>query len=284
MSRLLYAEFSRLFHSFIFKLAMAFSVVFALFLVCGRWWDKRRFPALYEGMPADYGSADAMLFAGGAYMVLAIAVFLGIFVGTEYFDGTLRNKLIVGHTRRDVYLSKWVVSVAAGVMMHVVYIAAALAAGKPLLGLTMGAPEILLYTAAGAAAQMAVASLLLMIAMATQSKSATGVTLLIVVLVLIFATATVNNRLRAPEYYTTYEMADEETGEVLEQGREKNPYYLTGAKRKAYEMIEDISPEGQLMAIMWGEPVEGMWVVYDIIVILCTTAAGLVIFGRKNLN
>ena len=48
---------------------------------------------------------------------LAIAIsasaFCSLFIGTEYSDGTIRNKLVVGHTRGTIYLSNLIVSMAA---------------------------------------------------------------------------------------------------------------------------------------------------------------------------
>ena len=48
-------------------------------------------------------SLDQFYFDAGPVLGLFFALVLGMFLGTEYSDGTLRNKLVVGHTRREVY-------------------------------------------------------------------------------------------------------------------------------------------------------------------------------------
>lgn len=45
---------------------------------------------------------DHFYFAGMPFIGIFIAAFIGLLLGTEYSDGTMRNKLIVGHTRTNV--------------------------------------------------------------------------------------------------------------------------------------------------------------------------------------
>lgn len=39
----------------------------------------------------------------------------------EYSDGTIRNKIAVGHTRMDIYLANVIVCYAAGVLQFITY-------------------------------------------------------------------------------------------------------------------------------------------------------------------
>ncbi len=45
---------------------------------------------------------DSVFFASHIVIGLLIAAFCSLFVGTEYSDGTIRNKLMVGCNRRDI--------------------------------------------------------------------------------------------------------------------------------------------------------------------------------------
>ena len=58
------------------------------------------------------------LFVIETIMILVIAVFVSLFFGTEYSDGTLRNKLIGGYTRGQIYVSQFIVNAAAFIFLQ----------------------------------------------------------------------------------------------------------------------------------------------------------------------
>ena len=92
MRNLLSAHFMRLRRDRVFYLCVA--LMFAISAL-GKVGEHIRFPAFRLNVPFFY----FMLYIGAFS-----AVFTGIFLGTEYGDGTLRNRLIVGHSRTSVYL------------------------------------------------------------------------------------------------------------------------------------------------------------------------------------
>ena len=74
-------------------------------------------------------------------------MFSCLFLSVEYAEGTIRNKLTVGHTRREVYLSSFLTVFAACVCMALAWLVGSLA-GVPLLGfLTMGPAGMILCVA-----------------------------------------------------------------------------------------------------------------------------------------
>lgn len=103
-------------------------------MVLMRWADVRKNADEYAQLSVEYSNTDALIFVGGLYLIFAAAVVVGLFVGTEYSDGTIRNKLSAGHARRDIYLSKLIVCAAADVVIYVVYILVVLGLGQILLG------------------------------------------------------------------------------------------------------------------------------------------------------
>ncbi len=73
------------------------------------------------------------LFAG-EYMMIVLAVFVGIFVAGEYSSGTLKNIIGKGYSRTKVYLSRFLVAAAAMVTLILFGVAVCLACGLVFLG------------------------------------------------------------------------------------------------------------------------------------------------------
>lgn len=304
MNKLLSAEFARLCKSFVFKLGLFFSAGLGVFIIMMRWIDVKEHPQAYAELGAEYSNADGLIFVGGVYIVFAIAVFVGIFIGTEYGDGTIRNKLAVGHMRKNIYLSKLAVCGFASLLIHVLYIGVSLAAGSLTLGgTTMEVKEILAFTAAGVTAMWAMTAILLLISMSIQSKAAGSVTCLLVTMVMLFAALTIWQKLSAPEYYDAYDYedenageaitgeddtsvyVDEDTGKAITREKEKNPRYLTGTKRKVYEFLNNFLPVSQLYQIVMNDTSHlGLMAVYDCLIILLAAGLGIIIFEKKDLK
>ncbi len=286
MSKLLSAEFVRLCKSFVFKLGILFSAGSGVFMVLMRWADVRKNADEYAQLSVEYSNTDALIFVGGLYLIFAAAVVVGLFVGTEYSDGTIRNKLSAGHARRDIYLSKFIVCAAADVVIYVVYILVVLGLGQILLGgTTFHVKEILVFGAAGITAMLAMTALLLLFAMSIQSKASGSVVCLLSAIILLFAALIIYQRLEAPEYYEAYSYVDEETGETIEVEREKNDRYLSGRKREVYEFLYNFLPVSQLYQIAMNEPDNlKLMVVYDFVIVVITTGVGIAIFKKKNIK
>ncbi|MCB6414617.1 ABC transporter permease [Dorea acetigenes] len=286
MSKLLSAEFVRLCKSFVFKLGILFSAGSGVFMVLMRWADVRKNADEYAQLSVEYSNTDALIFVGGLYLIFAAAVVVGLFVGTEYSDGTIRNKLSAGHARRDIYLSKLIVCAAADVVIYVVYILVVLGLGQILLGgTTFHVKEILVFGAAGITAMLAMTALLLLFSMSIQSKASGSVVCLLSAIILLFAALIIYQRLEAPEYYEAYSYVDEETGETIEVEREKNDRYLSGRKREVYEFLYNFLPVSQLYQIAMNEPDNlKLMVVYDFVIVVITTGVGIAIFKKKNIK
>ncbi len=63
-----------------------------------------------------------------------IAIFVSIFVGTDYSDGTIRNKIIVGHSRKNIYLSNLIISIVVGLVLEIIHLTIVTIIGIPLIG------------------------------------------------------------------------------------------------------------------------------------------------------
>lgn len=285
MSQLLRANFSRLWKSGIFRLCVLFSIGLSGFMVIMRYVDIQKHPEEYAELGIEYSSADGLMFVGALYLLFAAAVLVGIFVGTEYADGTIRNKLVVGHNRPTIYLSNLIVCAVANEIVLLSHIAAVCIFGKLLLTVEMPIKEILQFTLLEILSFLALTAVFVLFAMLIQSKDASSVVVLILSIILLFATLTIQNKLDAPEYYDGYTYTNEETGEVIEQEREKNPYYLTGTKRQVYVFLNDFLPSSQIYQVaMQKSDHAGRMAGYAGLLFLVSTGAGIIVFRKKDLK
>ena len=104
MAKLLRANLSRLWKSRIFYVGLIFMLLLNVFLVLDGWNSGR------QGYPEPL---EDMLFQNCIIIGFVCAVVVGMFLGTEYSDGTIRNKIAVGHTRASIYLANLIVCAAA---------------------------------------------------------------------------------------------------------------------------------------------------------------------------
>ena len=280
MKKLLSANFSRLFHSKIYWLGMIFMFGFAAFAVASRFRDKLVAPDY------AYPTADGLWFVGGMYFAIVLAVFISIWVGTDYSDGTIRNKLSVGHTRAEIYSSNWIVCTVASLMMHVIYILTVWGAGYLLLGkFETPTKTLVLCTLASLVTVIAMSSLFLLLAMLIHNKATGAVVSMILALVLLFGAMTVMQMLSAPELVGGFTVSV--NGEMRYIERQPNPDYLSGIKREIFQFILDFQPGGQMIQYGMSESLPtnfARFPIYSLLFVFITVAGGWGFFRRKDLK
>ncbi len=286
MSKLISANFTRLFKSGVFKLYMIFSVGISAFMILMRYLDYQRNIEEYAKLPPEYHTMDGILFVSLLYILFAVPVLVGNFVGTEYSDGTIRNKLIVGHKRSNIYFANLIVCSAGVLIGVIIHILINCTVGAALCGMeVLTVPKILEITLYMIIAFISVTALMIMITMFVNSKAGASVAVLIVTMIMFVATLTISNKLSQPEYYEGGKYFDEETQELVEIEREKNPDYLTGTKRKIYQTIYDVIPVSHMYeSAMTSTENAGKFAGYDGIILVVTTALGIILFRKKDLK
>ena len=281
MSKLLRANFTRLWKNKVFWGCMIFMFADAFQTVLMQYLSFKQ----YGGEMENYFSER---FAFGQTVAVSIisAIFIGLFIGTEYSNGTMRNKLVIGHSRGAIYFANLAVCIAATLLLHVVYIVTTLLSGLIMFGN--------FFTQAGAFLGTLAVSLIIVTAFAAMflpistlitSKSAGVTTVIMTSFVLMILAMLINGALDEPEVYEAYTII-EASGEEYSEPEMKNPYYVSGLKRKIYEALYDIVPTCQAARIQLDDMPENPAVIplWSSAVIVVTTAAGAVLFRRKDLK
>lgn len=272
MSRLVSAGFQRLFKSLCFKIYLIFSAGYILTVIILR---------------PDYYPIDAFAFSGPVLITLAAAVFTAMFIGREYSDGAIRNKLAVGHKRIVIYLSNLIVCAAANAIALAVYFIVTFGVGIPAAGIDMPFSSAAALSLCAFIALTAVSAVFLFISMILSSKAATAPILILSVSFMMGAASHIQSRLNQPEYYGGMELVMSEDGEFKLQDVEKtkNPNYLSEDARKVYEFLNDFLPFSQLYRIAENQLISlPLSAAYDAVVIVLFTGAGILLFAKKDLK
>lgn len=278
MSKLIAAQFARLWKNGVFWLGMLVMAVFGGYLPLSQWLENRG--TLWEG--AD--TMDSLVCVGTLLLGFVLATVVGLFLGTEYSDGTIRNKLIVGHTRTGVYLSHLIVCIAAGGLLCAAYLAPNLLIGVPLLGMTMPAAAVGRLVLCILALSAAYTALFTLVTMLSSSKAVAAVVCLLGTVLLLVGGYYLDARLSAPK---TLEYAIVTADGNMTAKTRPNPSYMEdGARREMYQFFVDCLPGGQTMQLVMHEGAvpAGRLSLYSGMVVLVSTGAGLLAFRRKNIN
>ncbi|MBO5072958.1 MAG: ABC transporter permease subunit [Eubacterium sp.] len=276
MSRLLTVHFSRMWKNKLFWGEMLFMFVLGIFCVITVY--RARLEGSQMGLDATLQGYPMMI-------GFLSALFCGVFGGTEYSDGTIRNKLIAGHTRWSDYLSSLIVHSAQILLCLFSFLLADLALGLPLLGGFVIDERILLMLAGSIVTMLAFSAIFTLISMLCQNKT-TGVCIcLILFCVMFFMAMDIAQRLEEPEYYEGYTYMTD-AGVTEHEDAQPNPNYLTGTKREAYEFLQDFLPCNQMYqyTMMHSEIDTRRLMLYSLSIIIVVTAAGIFVFRKKDVK
>lgn len=275
MSKLLSAGFIRLRKDKIFWIALSFMLGAGVFFPVMKYMDMQK--------SGYINNIDNGFFACALFIGIVMAVFCSLFIGTEYSDGTIRNKIVVGQKRTSIYLSNLIVCAIVSVVMCATFFIAYLCVGIPLLGFfEMDIKLVLIFTLEVFILAIAFASIFTMISMLSHNKAITAVVCILLAFLLLFAGAMLQKMLEAPETIPTYSI--NENGEPVAQEME-NPRYLEGTQREIIQFLYDFCPGGQAIQCTSGEVVNlPLLPVYSLLIIVLTSSVGLSLFRRKELK
>lgn len=276
MTELLSANFLRLRKSHLFWGTLALSFGFGAFMCVIRFREH-----------LEYGFAVSLssVFFGFAMVAgIVSAAFIPLFFGTEYSDGTIRNKLTVGCSRICVYFAGLITSLGAAAAFFAAYLLACTAVGIPLIGgLDLPAPAAAAALTGSLLMTAAYCAIFTFVTMNCSRRSTSVVICLLGMFLLVFAAAYLNARLEAPEFIQGYEMSV--NGEIVNAVPEPNPHFLRGTQRTVYQFLYDLIPMGQGIQysnVNFTDPARLMGLAAAVAVLF--TAAGAALFRRKDLK
>lgn len=271
MRKLLHAGIFRLRKSRLLLLCMAAAfAVSSLFLM------------QMGGSEESVWTLDEALLQVLPFLPVLYAAFTGLFLGMEYQDGTMRNKIVAGHSRSAVYLSQ-LLTAMMGCLAILLAWALSAAVGALRLG-WFAAPwtELLLRGAVILMTMAATAAILTLPAMLIANRAVSGVTTILAVFALLLLSSYLYNALCEPEMLSAAVMTETgyEVGEPM-----ANPNYIRGTLRAVYQFLSEALPSGQTILLANQELTHpGLSLCASLCITLLTAGVGIAAFRRKDLK
>lgn len=277
MTNVLRANLRRMFRSKLFWLCNGGTIAVGIL----------NFQGEYRMMLSSGGSSDNSYFLFFTLIGIFLAAFSTLFLGTEYSDGTIRNKLIVGKTRMDIYLASLLTVLLAGLVMAGCYLLV-LGTGSYFLmgGFAMPLVPLVWMTLAGLVLVVAEASLLTLLSLLVQSKATAAVMALLLTFALLFGGSFLISRLDEPEMTAGMTMISEGVYASSDDAEPMpNPRYITGFTRDLYQFGADVIPMAQGMQITQQQVEDPMRLMgYSVGLGVLSTGLGIFFFRKKDLK
>ena len=279
MTNLILSGFKRLLKNRAFQITAAAVAAIGLFEIFMMYRDS-----ILEQETAYF---DGGLFSFAAMGAFALAAVVSLFVGSEYSDGTIRNKIVVGHHRATVYLSLLITSVLAGWLLVMVWTAAYLIPGVILME---GANPFRVYLCLYLAMFLELAvfsAIFTLLTMTLGSKAGSAVVCILCALFLMMQGIVVKSMLEEPEFYAPEIVISDDGGVSYSGEMDPNPNYIPegSPKRAFYNFLTDFMPGGQALQIAEQSTDSLVKIcLYDIGWLVVLTVAGVLIFRRKDLK
>ncbi len=250
-------------------------------------------------------------------LVFAPAVFISMFIGREFDNNTIRNKVIIGSSRPLIYLSNLIVCFVSQIIMQLAYCLALFLPSfiiylkyRSVINMKffeISFKDFLITQIIGIGIMLVCSSLYLLITMTAGSKTHAVISSIIVIFAMFLVSNKINTMLYVPdeEDYNYYIPTYTETTDTPDESQ--IPYYdpyfgygsytdyvesyrgknLKAGKRFLYETIDDTLPTSQVLYMMNSDttpPRTGKFIVCDLLLSAALSAVGIVIFNRKELR
>ncbi len=282
MRNLLSANFARLWKNRPFLCCWAGMVLFGLFLVAEEYLEPYTV------------TLDRMVFLPLSLYGIVAGAFTGMFLGQEYTEGTIRNKLIAGCGKAQVYLSGFFTAAGAALIFYVSAVAATASIGSLLFSTAKPLSAFLTFGLLGALCCLSYVAIFCLIAMLRRSRSVSVALCMLLAVVLLLMSMYINLQLTQEEYINQLNITTQSddvsvsiTGENTETEvtMVPNPHYLTGIRRQIALFLQDLNPTGQavqICAMNCANPVRV--VLCNVLTILLACLTGIILFRRKDLK
>jgi len=258
MIKILRADFVRLGKSFAFRLALIGMLVLAVFFM------------VMQATGMDYTvPLSRVIFLPLSMYGIAMAAFVSVFVGTDFSDGFIRNKLLAAERRSSLVFSQIIVSCAACVIVYMAVTAFSAGIGRFFFENNVDGAVFFRYFLLGVGMSLATGCLFSVITLLCGNRTHALLWCMGLAFAMLFLCLHTNEVLVQTEYRDGL----------------LNPHYVGGLRRALCRFLHDLNPCGQAAQLSAWEvwhPLRGA--VSDLLVIAGSTVLGCALFRGKDIR
>lgn len=274
MIKLLNAGFTRLIKNKLFWLLTIFTIGLALFMIYTQYSDMKRYKEVIE--------VEELIVKYSTIIGIVIAIFTSLFLGVEYSDGAIRNKISIGHKRTNIYLSNLIITITTSLFSYILFMIIIAIIGVPLFdGITMSMLVLLKLIVCIFMMIFAYSSIFTLLAMIISNKTITSIISIVLAFGLMMVAIVCLRILNTQEYVQIVSMV----GGEMKFEEIPNPNYPSEQERKVYQTLLDINPAGQGLQLLEGTDANlKVLPLYSFGILVIFTGSGLVLFNKKELK
>lgn len=211
------------------------------------------------------------------------AALFALFFGTEYADGTIRSKLITGHSRTAIYFATLITGVIASFLLYLAALAAILLPGfmHGLWRIPAPDPAALILSVAGTILIfVAHSAVFTMLSMLIHRRAVLAVVLILLIVLMFYCTMKITDAVGANRGGMTLEyMGQTENGEDIFD----YVYVEPVPNGPVLTFLTDFFPGYQAYRYMDLDATPRTLACSALLIVL-TTGAGLILFKRKDIK
>lgn len=258
MTRLLGADTVRMYHSKCFWMCLGGMLIMAVgFLIM-------------QGTSMDYiVPLSRVIFLPMSFYGVAAAALVSMFVGEDFSDGFIRNKLIAGRSRKTVFLSTLIVCWTACVAIYLITTVFTYLAGRFFFEADITFMDFLRHLLLGILTCLAYGSIFCTVSTLVGNKASAVLICMGLAFLMLFSSLHTNQVMVQAEY---------KNGML-------NPHYVRGSLKAAYALLHDWNPTGQAAQLSAMHIFHSIrWIACDLGWMLAAAVLGTALFQRANIR
>lgn len=227
---------------------------------------------------------DKIILAMTAAPIFASAAFSMLFFGEDYSDKTIRNKLIIGRSRTEIYFANLFTAIIGGLILTFAWeLPPAVVGIFVIKDFALSAESFALGILVCVCAIASACSIFTLASMLIVKRSSATAVVIALMAGAFAVTPTIKNKLAVPQTFEISEWNADGTA-VERVFEEPNPDAVTGFPRAALEAAYDLQPFGQIKQADDETRDRAVLPLCSLGVFTISTAAGAAIFRRKDLK